>query len=812
MPLVTNRVWVAYRAGGTRVWGVFNKLRSPLLLLLLVVISALGLVRLKFETDILEVLPRNLPAIQGLKDFKKHFSEDREVVVVLHSDVEEITEEDAEALAVYLRERWPESEVVYKSAFEENPELFAETVARIWSYAPAGEMEKLTARLGDGQALKAHLEGVKRELRNSFDQQQATIDSYDPLGFLRHPALRHLLDSDASYESDDGTSRLLMVRRKNETFTSYADDALWLEEIRRGIDAWKKDEDYNYSYQLTGGPVYNAEVGTSMEHDMSGTVAITAVCIGLLFLLVQRNIGQLLMIGVLLGLTFLITMGIGGWVFGTLNLVSVGFAAILLGLVIDYAVVIIRESPHAAPRRNAGAIRRLVGPSILWAAASTATVFGVLMLSTFTGVQQLGALIAIGLVAGALVMLSLTPVMLARFPAKAADKWVRPAFLPARLAPWLPAVAVVAAAVCFVLQGAPQVNLDLKIVEPKNSEAVATFERLKVEFSAWSERNAITIASAGSLPELAEKARRGRAALDGLKRRQVIESYHWPSGLLPDESRYLANRPALLALAEKGPSILKTADGAGFTEVGMALDRRILAALAKLPEDARQLARESTDDALVGAFFSADAAGRFFFTGRIKLADEPDESTLAKLAPLAEAGTTVTGYTLMDAVLLPRVKRDFYAIFIPAAALLLVALMVVFRSWRDALTSTAVLATALVLINVVVVCTGQAWNFLSGMAIPLIVGAGIDYSIHLIFALRRQGGDFRAVWNSVGKAICFCGLSTALGFGSLLFASNEALRSMGMLCSTGILMTMALSLLVIPGLWQRCHSGRLSGR
>lgn len=789
---------------------MLKKLRLPILLLLLIIFSVMGLMRLKFETAILEVLPQNLPAISGLKDFQKHFSEDREVVVLLHSDDEEIAEEDAEALALFLRERWSDSEVTYKSAFEENPELFAETVARIWSYAPAGEVKKLIARLGDEQALKAHLEGVKSNLQNSFDQQQATIDSYDPLGFLQHPALQHLLDSDASYASDNGKSRLLMIRRKTETSIGYADDSVWLQEIRDGIDQWKVDEEYNYSYQLTGGPVYNAEIGSSMEHDMSGTITITSICIGLLFLLVQRNMGQLLMIAFLLGLTFLITMGVGGWVFGTLNLVSVGFAAILLGLVIDYAVVIIRESPHAVPVRSSGAIRKLVGPSILWAAASTSLVFGVLMLSTFTGVQQLGALIAIGLVSGAVVMLSLTPVLLARFPVKQANQMVHPVFLPPRMAPWLPATAVVGAIVCFAIQGTPQVNLDLKIVEPKNSEAVATFNRLKAEFSAWSEQNAVMITSARSLPELAQRAEEGQLALDALKENRTIDSYHWPKALLPDEQRYQQNRSTLLALAEKSPAILKTAGDSGFTDVGLGLDRQIFAALAELPEGADHLAQASSDDALIGAFFSTDESGKVFFTGRIKLAEEPSEGALEKLKPLEEVDVIVTGYTMMQAVLLPRVKRDFYVIFIPAAALLLAALMIVFRSWRDALISITVLLTALLVINVVVVCTGQSWNFLSGMAIPLIVGAGIDYSIHLIFALRRQGGDFASVWNSVGKAICFCGFSTAMGFGSLLFASNEALRSMGLLCSIGILVTMTLSLLVIPGLWKRCHGGRLT--
>ncbi len=142
-------------------------------------------------------------------------------------------------------------------------------------------------------------------------------------------------------------------------------------------------------------------------------------------------------------------------------------------------------------------------------------------------------------------------------------------------------------------------------------------------------------------------------------------------------------------------------------------------------------------------------------------------------------------------------------IFLPATGVLMLMLAGVFRSLRDAAISIGVLITSLALVNAFVAATGQTWNFLSVMAIPLIVGTGIDYGIHLIFALRRSGGDHAQVWNGMGKAICFCGLSTSIGFGSLLFASNEMLWSMGLLCSLGVLLTTTLSLLIIPGLWQR---------
>ena len=49
----------------------------------------------------------------------------------------------------------------------------------------------------------------------------------------------------------------------------------------------------------------------------------------------------------------------------------------------------------------------------------------------------------------------------------------------------------------------------------------------------------------------------------------------------------------------------------------------------------------------------------------------------------------------------------------------------------------------------------------------LLLGTGVDYGIHMMLALRRAGGNFARAWHGTGKAVVFCGVSTAIGFGSL---------------------------------------------
>jgi predicted RND superfamily exporter protein len=766
----------------------------PFLLIALVIgLSVVGLTRLRFETDILEVLPKGLPAVEALKVSQEHFDNDQQVILLLENETEEIFAEDAKELALFLREKLAPAEVLHQSEFEENPQAFAAALAEIWRFAPPEDVAELQKRISDPAALAAHLDGVKETIRASFDAEKSTMAAYDPLGFLQHPALRGFTESGFSFLSDDGKAHILLITSPDAA-TGYKDHAEWIAKIRAAANGWPGLEEMGLTFRLTGGPVFNAEIGAGMERDMSGTIMLTSTLVGLLFLLVQRHPGQLLMISLLLGLTFLVTLGLAGWIYGTLNLVSVGFAAILLGLVIDYAVVIARESAEgfASPRT----LRRTLAPGILWAATTTAIVFGLLMMSTFTGVRQLGGLIVIGLVTGAAVMLIFTPMFLGRFPTKEPRHLLKTPFFGIWVSRAMIAACVLGSAAVFIGKGAPGVSFDFSMVEPTSSEAAAAFETIQEEFPAWSDKNLQLIATADSWEELREVAEKAEVALAKAREDGIIESYQWPKDLIPNAGHAEANRKVIANMAMKREEIIAAVKAGGFSESGAALDSQVLEALAGA-ENGGEIG------ALAETFLSRSADGKYHLSGTLRTSDVVTDQNIGALSPLFSERFTATGWAVLQAVLQPSVKRDFQVIFLPAAGVLLLALVFVFRSVRDAAISVTVLLTVLLLVNAFVSLTGSSWNFLSGMAIPLIIGTGIDYSIHLIFSLRRNNGDLAKVWNGVGKAICFCGLSTAIGFGSLLFASNETLRSMGLLCGLGVLLTTALSVTVLPGLWQR---------
>ena len=140
-----------------------------------------------------------------------------------------------------------------------------------------------------------------------------------------------------------------------------------------------------------------------MEHDMRGTVGITAGLIALLFWVMQRRLVLLGGLAAVLALAFLTALGLAGWIYGELSIMAAGFAAILIGLAVDYGVLICQEGKVAG--RGSAALWRATGATVMWAALTTAVVFLALNRSGLPGIAQLGTVVACGIVAGAALML-----------------------------------------------------------------------------------------------------------------------------------------------------------------------------------------------------------------------------------------------------------------------------------------------------------------------------------------------------------------------------------------------------------------------
>jgi len=78
-------------------------------------------------------------------------------------------------------------------------------------------------------------------------------------------------------------------------------------------------------------------------------------------------------------------------------------------------------------------------------------------------------------------------------------------------------------------------------------------------------------------------------------------------------------------------------------------------------------------------------------------------------------------------------------------------------------------------------------TLLNIMAIPLIIGIGIDDGVHLLHRYKIEGnGAITSVFRSTGKAIIITSLTTMISFGSLVFATYRGYGSLGTALFIGV--------------------------
>jgi hypothetical protein len=171
-------------------------------------------------------------------------------------------------------------------------------------------------------------------------------------------------------------------------------------------------------------------------------------------------------------------------------------------------------------------------------------------------------------------------------------------------------------------------------------------------------------------------------------------------------------------------------------------------------------------------------------------------------------GVYITGWPTLGPAVRPLVLADVRGVFVPMAVVLLVMLAVVFRRPREIALAIAVLVLSGIALLALMRIANWEWDFLNVCAFPLLLGTGIDYTVHMIGALRRHGGCPVAIRRGIGRALLFCGASTAIGFGSLALADNDGLASLGRVCASGTLITMTVAVFLLPAWWRVLDTNR----
>ncbi|MBL8829046.1 MAG: MMPL family transporter [Planctomycetaceae bacterium] len=122
-----------------------------------------------------------------------------------------------------------------------------------------------------------------------------------------------------------------------------------------------------------------------------------------------------------------------------------------------------------------------------------------------------------------------------------------------------------------------------------------------------------------------------------------------------------------------------------------------------------------------------------------------------------------------------------------------------FRNVRDTLLAALPLGIGVVQMFGIMGILNIPLNPANMIALPLVLGIGIDYGVHVIHDWRLQRGGF-SMSPSTTVAVVVDGLTTIVGFGALMIASHQGLQSLGRVLTIGITCCMFTSLIMLPSL------------
>src|SRR5246127_5715844 len=373
---------------------------------------------LRLDSEVFNVLPGKFSSVQGLKIYDRDFEQTRELTFALQSEPNDVDklEEFAPVFAERLRQQ-PWCTRVLAGSPMSTPDgirdLQSIAVPLLLNLEPNAFRETISVL--QPEKIRDRLHRLREQIEAGSPRPEFEL-SFDPLGLIA-PALKPfaestIIEQEQPLTSADRTMRIFLVVT-NEASTS----AFECQHLMRRVNEFRKNaaEGWDGSRPLqilvTGRSAFVSEISLSMRYDVVATLLGSVVLVGAIFFAGFRRWLPLMGMAFCLLLSCLVALTAGQLLFGRLSMISVGFCAILVGLGVDFAILIIGRYHQARadgePHRQAIATSvAKLGRAVFFGALTTAVGFLALVLSGAMSFSQLGVLIAIGIFVAGLFMCS----------------------------------------------------------------------------------------------------------------------------------------------------------------------------------------------------------------------------------------------------------------------------------------------------------------------------------------------------------------------------------------------------------------------
>ena len=839
------------------------------ILVVVLLLAALSLIysvtSLRINTDTTDMIAADVSFRQNHLALQRAFPAFKETIVAV---IDGGSPEEAEEATKALAEAMTADDRHFSKVDVPGSDPFFEQYGLL--YLDVDALTDLSDRLAAAQPLLAALT-ADPNLRGLSDFLQLALEEQDGAATPEPLDQLFLKLADVADAAEAGTPKNLSWQEQLDQGQAsgskrrllVAEPAIDYGSLAPGADAIEATRDLamQVGINVEGGPTMRLTGTAVIEHEELKTVSSGAVWAGLIAtagitVLLVFGLGSVRLIIATLAtlmIGLIITAGLATLMIGQLNLISVTFAVLFVGLGVDFGIhlclryreEIQRQRPHDAARNRAvEAVSRPLSLSAICAGLG----FIAFVPTDYQGLAELGIISATGMAVAWTASLVLLPALLDLMPLRTEDgapsaiisnpNWTE------RHASSILGITVIAA-VCLV-PFLPRVTFDfnpLNLKDP-NSESVATF--LDLERNPDTATNIINVL-AEDLDEadrLAEQMRgidgignvitlssfvpKDQATkldlIDGLA--FFIGSLEPPADIsISDDERRAAFDRLIAALDVADPkdgsgaarlreSLTSFAsaggpDNAALLDLEQRLTRYLPNLLARLDRalEAGEVRLESLPDSLRADWVNEAGEAKVMARPAIGIQDNRSLQRFADAALDAMPRATGTPIVITEA------GRVVVASFVEASAiaftLITLVLIVVLRRAIDVLLVLLPLALAILFTAGTSVFLGLELNFANVIVLPLLLGLGVSGAIHVVMRRRTTSGqDASTAPISTPRAVLFSALTTIASFGSLAISPHPGMASMGLLLTVAILWSLVCTLVILPALFTLIGSSR----
>ncbi len=803
-------------------WARKRRVLVLVLALALALASLVPLSRLRFDADVLHLMPRDTGAAQAFTTYLEAFgSLDALYVYVEAPDGYGVDDyrDLVDALITRLR---AVPEVARVDASPLDPE-------KDWSYVTDRQLlllddatlaralarmqpEEVTARVA-----------ASRDLLALASPEIKALVQHDPLGWfdLLRPTLggsTPLLHADQTrtdgYVTIDGRARLLLVHPTASPFdTDFARRLIEaVEHATTGAladvsDLLTLDDLPPPRIEVAGGHRTAIETEALVRREaISNTTWSSVGILGVLYL-AFRSVWVVVFGAVPIVLATMATLSLHQVMGVELSAAATGSSAMLFGLGDDGLVLLFVAYREALARgltpQQAVATLGGTGVSVLLGAVTTTATFLGLWFMDFPSLQQLGVIVGVGILVTAFLTLT---VLIAGLPGPAWAFQARDLTLPglARFVTrWRRAILVVSAIATVPLAvGVSRLEVDptLERLRPRG-EGFVVEQEISARFGLPRDVY-LVVDRASSLDVLLDRAAALQDDLHGVPGVRASG----PTSLLPTTAaqtrRAAALAPARARASATADAVDAAAQAQGFVPGTFDPFRARLATV--LDPDARLTpegyrARGLGD--LVDRFVAEAADGGLVAVTYVT--PETPAAVQAVEAAVARRSTMVlTGIPVVNRALAARLPRELALGLGVGAVVVVLLIWLEFRAAAPTLYALVPTALGLVWGLGALGWAGVVLDMFSVFAVLMFLGIGVDYGIHLVHPTLR-GTDPASPERSialVGPAMLLAGVTTLIGFGTLIWSEYLPLHSLGMASAATIGMSLLAALFTLPAL------------